>query len=86
MAKAPISRSILSVVKVTGEALSAVSAHGRLVHLGYSAGVTLTLNSLDFVAKASSLPVDHHPCDDALHRFHGRPPRINVVRDLFASP
>jgi NADPH:quinone reductase len=41
--------------EVTGKALSAVSTHGRLVHLGYSAGMTLTLNSLDFVAKASSI-------------------------------
>jgi len=41
--------------EVTGKALSAVSTYGRLVHLGYSAGMTLTLNSLDFVAKASSI-------------------------------
>jgi NADPH:quinone reductase len=41
--------------EVTGKALSAVSTFGRLVHLGYSAGMTLTLNSLDFVAKASSI-------------------------------
>src|SRR4030095_5216279 len=33
--------------EVTGKALSAVSTFGRLVHLGYSAGMTLTLNSLD---------------------------------------
>jgi NADPH2:quinone reductase len=41
--------------EATGKALSAVSTFGRLVHLGYSAGMTLTLNSLDFVAKASSI-------------------------------
>jgi NADPH2:quinone reductase len=40
---------------VTGKALAAVSNFGRLVHLGYSAGMTLTINSLDFVAKASSI-------------------------------
>lgn len=40
---------------VTGKALAAVSTSGRLVHLGYSAGLTLTINSLDFVAKASSI-------------------------------
>lgn len=40
---------------VTGQALAAVANFGRLVHLGYSAGVTLTLNSLDLVAKASSV-------------------------------
>jgi hypothetical protein len=41
--------------EVTGKALSAVSTYGRLVHLEYGAGMTLTLNSLDFVAKASSI-------------------------------
>lgn len=41
--------------EVTGKALAAVSTSGRLVHLGYSAGLTLTINSLDFVAKASSI-------------------------------
>lgn len=40
---------------VTGKALAAVNTSGRLVHLGYSAGLTLTINSLDFVAKASSI-------------------------------
>jgi NADPH:quinone reductase len=41
--------------EVTGKALAAVSTFGRLVHLGYSAGMTLTISSLDFVAKASSI-------------------------------
>ena len=41
--------------EVTGQALAAVATGGRLVHLGYSAGRSLTINSLDFVAKASSI-------------------------------
>jgi NADPH2:quinone reductase len=41
--------------ETTGKALAAVSTFGRLVHLGYSAGMTLTINSLDFVAKDSSI-------------------------------
>jgi NADPH:quinone reductase len=40
---------------VTGQALAAAGTLGRLVHLGYSAGMSLTLNSLDLVAKASSI-------------------------------
>jgi NADPH:quinone reductase len=40
---------------VTGQALAAVATFGRVVHLGYSAGMSLTINSLDFVAKASSI-------------------------------
>jgi len=40
---------------VTGKALAAAGTFGRLVHLGYSAGMTLTINSLDFIAKASSI-------------------------------
>jgi NADPH:quinone reductase len=38
---------------VTGQAFAALGTFGRLVHLGYSAGTSLTVNSLDFVAKAA---------------------------------
>jgi NADPH:quinone reductase-like Zn-dependent oxidoreductase len=41
--------------EITGQALAAVGTGGRLVHLGYSAGMSLTINSLDLVAKASSI-------------------------------
>ena len=41
--------------EVTGQAFSALSKFGRLVHLGYSAGMTLTINSLDFVRNASTI-------------------------------
>jgi len=41
--------------EVTGQAFSAVSKFGRLVHLGYSAGMTLTINSLDFVRNAPTI-------------------------------
>jgi NADPH2:quinone reductase len=41
--------------EVTGQAFSAVGKFGRLVHLGYSAGMTLTINSLDFVRNASTI-------------------------------
>jgi NADPH:quinone reductase len=40
---------------VTGQALAAAGTFSRLVHLGYSAGMSLTLNSLDLVAKAASI-------------------------------
>ena len=33
-----------------------------------------------------SLPRDGHACDDALHRFHSRLLRIDVISNLFASP
>jgi NADPH2:quinone reductase len=41
--------------EVTGQAFSAVGKFGRLVHLGSSAGMTLTINSLDFVRNASTI-------------------------------
>jgi NADPH2:quinone reductase len=41
--------------EITGQALAGVGTGGRLVHLGYSAGMSLTINSLDLVAKASSI-------------------------------
>jgi NADPH:quinone reductase len=41
--------------EVTGQAFSAVSKFGRLVHLGYSGGMTLTINSLDFVRNAATI-------------------------------
>jgi NADPH:quinone reductase-like Zn-dependent oxidoreductase len=40
---------------VTGKALAALASHGRLVHLGYSAGTDLTINSLDLIAKPSRI-------------------------------
>lgn len=39
----------------TGKALAALAPFGRLVHLGYSAGMTLTINSLDLIAKPSRI-------------------------------
>lgn len=41
--------------EATGKALSALASFGRLVHLGYSAGMTLTINSLDLIAKPSRI-------------------------------
>jgi NADPH:quinone reductase len=40
---------------VTGQALSSLASFGRLVHLGYSAGETVTINSLDLIAKPSTI-------------------------------
>lgn len=41
--------------EATGRALAALGPFGRLIHLGYSAGTTLTLNSLDLIAKPARL-------------------------------
>jgi NADPH2:quinone reductase len=41
--------------EATGKALAALGAFGRLVHLGYSGGMTLTINSLDLIAKPSRI-------------------------------
>jgi NADPH:quinone reductase len=40
---------------VTGQALSGLASFGRLVHLGYSAGTTLTIDSLDLIAKPTTI-------------------------------
>jgi NADPH2:quinone reductase len=40
---------------ITGQALSSLASFGRLVHLGYSAGTTLTIDSLDLIAKPSTI-------------------------------
>jgi NADPH2:quinone reductase len=40
---------------VTGHALSSLAPFGRLVHLGYSAGTTLTIDSLDLISKPSTI-------------------------------
>ena len=40
---------------VTGQALSSLASFGRLVHLGYGAGTTLTIDSLDLIAKPSTI-------------------------------
>ena len=40
---------------VTGRALSSLASFGRLVHLGYGAGTTLTIDSLDLIAKSSTI-------------------------------
>ncbi len=40
---------------VTGQAVSCLGAFGRLVHLGYSAGTTLTIDSLDLISKPCSI-------------------------------
>jgi NADPH:quinone reductase len=39
----------------TGQALSSLASFGRLVHLGYSAGTRLTIDSLDLIAKPSTI-------------------------------
>ena len=39
----------------TGQALSSLASFGRLVHLGYSAGTTLTIDSLDLISKPSTI-------------------------------
>jgi NADPH2:quinone reductase len=41
--------------EATGRALAALGPSGRLLHLGYSAGTTLTINSLDLIAKATRI-------------------------------
>jgi NADPH2:quinone reductase len=41
--------------ELTGEAVSALAAFGRLIHLGYSAGTTLTIDSLDLISKPSTI-------------------------------
>jgi NADPH2:quinone reductase len=40
---------------VTGHALSSLASFGRLVRLGYSAGTTLTIDSLDLISKPSAI-------------------------------
>ena len=40
---------------LTGRALSSLASFGRLVHLGYGAGTTLTIDSLDLIAKPSTI-------------------------------
>lgn len=40
---------------VTGQALSSLAPFGRLVHLGYSAGTSLKVDSLDLILKASTI-------------------------------
>jgi NADPH2:quinone reductase len=40
---------------VTGQALSGLAPFGRLLHLGYSAGTKLTINSLDLISKPSTI-------------------------------
>jgi NADPH2:quinone reductase len=40
---------------LTGQAVSALASFGRLVHLGYSAGTTLTIDSLDLISKPSTI-------------------------------
>jgi NADPH2:quinone reductase len=40
---------------VTGQALSGLGPFGRLVHLGYSAGTTLTIDSLDLISKPCTI-------------------------------
>jgi NADPH:quinone reductase len=40
---------------LTGQALSCLAPFGRLVHVGYSAGATLTIDSLDLIAKPSTI-------------------------------
>jgi NADPH:quinone reductase len=40
---------------VTGRTLSSLGPFGRLVHLGYSAGTTLTIDSLDLISKPCTI-------------------------------
>jgi NADPH:quinone reductase-like Zn-dependent oxidoreductase len=40
---------------VTGQALSSLASFGRLVHLGYSAGTSLKIDSLDLISKPSTI-------------------------------
>ena len=41
--------------QLTGQALSGLGSFGRLVHLGYSAGTTLTIDSLDLISKPCTI-------------------------------
>ncbi|MGH7409210.1 MAG: quinone oxidoreductase family protein [Candidatus Methylomirabilales bacterium] len=41
--------------EAAGKGLAALGSFGRLVHLGYSAGMSLTINSLDLIAKPSRI-------------------------------
>ncbi len=41
--------------ELTGQALSSLASFGRLVHLGYSAGTSLTIDSLDLISKPSTI-------------------------------
>jgi NADPH:quinone reductase len=41
--------------QLTGQALSSLGSFGRLVHLGYSAGTTLTIDSLDLISKPCTI-------------------------------
>jgi NADPH:quinone reductase len=40
---------------VTGQALSSLTSFGRLVHLGYSAGSRLKIDSLDLISKPCTI-------------------------------
>ena len=40
---------------MTAQALSSLASFGRLVHLGYSAGTSLKINSLDLISKPSTI-------------------------------
>src|SRR5215831_7956833 len=40
---------------VTGQALSSLASFGRLVHLGYSAGKSLKIDSLDLISKPCTI-------------------------------
>jgi NADPH:quinone reductase len=40
---------------LTGQALSSLASFGRLVHLGYSAGTSLKIDSLDLISKPSTI-------------------------------
>jgi NADPH:quinone reductase len=40
---------------VTGQAVSGLASFGRVVHLGYSAGTRLTIDSLDLISKPSTI-------------------------------
>jgi NADPH:quinone reductase len=40
---------------VTGQALSSLAPFGRLVHVGYSAGTSLKIDSLDLISKPSTI-------------------------------
>ncbi|MBI2836705.1 MAG: zinc-binding alcohol dehydrogenase family protein [Acidobacteria bacterium] len=41
--------------ELTGRGMAALGASGRLVHLGYSAGMSLSINSLDLIAKKTAI-------------------------------
>ena len=40
---------------LTGQAVSSLASFGRVVHLGYSAGTRLTIDSLDLISKPSTI-------------------------------